>query len=96
MRDILEYGEDDDLEDEIPDEDDEIRRLILEAESNEVWLEEPGDEEDEAQLPMNPLFGMFAAAGGAFPGIRPDNPENDPANKTDNAEKEQNDEDPEH
>ena len=67
---MCEYGEDE-FEDEIPDEDDEMRRAILEAEINEVWLEEPGDEEDEAQLPVNnPLFGLMNGMGMAgFPGI---------------------------
>lgn len=69
MSEAYEYGEDD-FEDEIPDEDDEMRRAILEAEINEVWLEEPGDEDDEPQLPMNPLFGMFPMPGSAgSPGI---------------------------
>ena len=73
MSEAYEYGEDD-FEDEIPDEDDEMRRAILEAEINEVWLEEPGDEDDEPQLPMNPLFGMFPMPGSTgIPGI----PKND-------------------
>ena len=59
---MYEYGEDE-FEDEIPDEDDEMRRAILEAEINEVWLEEPGDEEDEVQLPLNnPLFGLLSSS----------------------------------
>ncbi|MBQ4513747.1 MAG: hypothetical protein II969_12200 [Anaerolineaceae bacterium] len=69
MSEVYEYGEDD-FEDEIPDEDDEMRRAILEAETNEVWLEEPGDDEDELNLPMNPLFGLFPNPGiMRFPGI---------------------------
>ena len=69
MSEAYEYGEDD-FEDEIPDEDDEMRRAILEAEINEVWLEEPGDDEDEQQLPINPLFGMFPFPGSTgIPGI---------------------------
>ena len=74
MSEAYEYGEDD-FEDEIPDEDDEMRRAILEAEINEVWLEEPGDEDDEPQLPMNPLFGMFpmpGSAGGMVPHPMPE------------------------
>ena len=51
-----------------------MRRAILEAEINEVWLEEPGDEDDEPQMPMNPLFGMFPMPGSTgIPGI----PQND-------------------
>ena len=78
---MLEYGEDE-FEDEIPDEDDEMRRAILEAEINEVWLEEPGDEEDEVQLPLNnPLFGLLSSSGmGGFPNIsgkKDDGKEND-------------------
>ena len=70
--------DDDDIEDEIPDEDDEVRMEILEAEANEVWLEEPGDEEDEAKLPLNPLFGLFSAGGGLnIPGIPSDEPKNE-------------------
>lgn len=69
MSEAYEYGEDD-FEDEIPDEEDEMRRAILEAETNEVWLEEPGDEEDVLNLPMNPLFGLFSGPGSMrFPGI---------------------------
>ncbi len=75
MSEAYEYGEDD-FEDEIPDEDDEIRMEILEAEANEVWLEEPGDEDDVPQMPPNPLLGLFSAAGGfGIPGIKPDEPE---------------------
>ena len=66
MSEAFEYGEDD-FEDEIPDEDDEIRREIMEAEANEVWLEEPGDEDEEAELPLNPLLGLFSAPGGLTP-----------------------------
>jgi len=67
MRDILEYDEED-FEDELPDDgNDDIRRAIMEAETNEVWLEEPADEEDEEQqIAANPLFAML---GGGFPGI---------------------------
>ncbi len=63
MSEAYEYGEDD-IEDDVFDEDDEIRQQILEAEADEVWQEEPGDEEDEARLMSNPLFGLFSAAGG--------------------------------
>ncbi len=34
--------------DEELDEEDEIRRLILEAEANQFWLEEPGDDEEDS------------------------------------------------
>lgn len=67
MSEAYEYGEDRFNEEEELDEEDEMRMAILEAEANEVWQEEPGDEEDEAHLQMNPLLGMFA------PGI-PGNP----------------------
>ena len=46
------------------DDEDELRRLMMEAEADEFWKEEPGDEDDEVP-PMNPLFGMF----GGFPGV---------------------------
>ena len=69
MSEAYEYGEDD-FEDETLDEEDRIRMEILEAEANEIWQEEPGDEDDEPQLPPNPLFGLFSAAGGLnIPGI---------------------------
>lgn len=70
MKDPFEYDEDY-LEDEEFDEDDEVRKAILEAETNEVWLEEPGDEDEESSLPLsNPLFGLLSAAGGMnIPGI---------------------------
>ena len=43
---------------------------ILEAEANEIWQEEPGDDDDEPQMPPNPLFGLLSAAGGLdIPGI---------------------------
>ena len=77
MTEAYEYGEDD-FEDEIPDEEDRILMEILEAETNEVWLEEPGDEDDEPQMPPNPLFGLLSAAGGMnIPGIKPDSPKNE-------------------
>ena len=73
MKDPFEYDEEDFEEEESFDEDDEIRMAILEAEANEVWKEEPGDEEDEARLQMNPLFGLFSAAGEmGFPEIPTD------------------------
>ncbi len=59
MSEAYEYGEEDFEEEEL-DEEDEMRMAILEAEANEVWQEEPGDEEDEANLPLNPLFGLFS------------------------------------
>ena len=74
MSEAYEYGEDD-FEDEILDEEDRIRMEILEAEANEIWQEEPGDEDDEPQMPPNPLFGLFSAAGGLnIPGIPGDGP----------------------
>lgn len=72
MRDVIEYGEDEFEDDDVYDEDDEIRMAILEAESEKVWLEEPGDDDDESDMPVNPLWGMFSAAGGMgipFPGV---------------------------
>jgi hypothetical protein len=91
MKDVFEYGEDDYEDDVIFDEEDEIRMAILEAETNEIWLEEPGDEDEEPTVPMNPLFGLLSAAGSAagklnFPGISLDKKKN---------KKEEN-EDPEH
>lgn len=74
MSEAFEYGEDD-FEDEPFDEEDRIRMEILEAEANEVWQEEPGDEDDEAQLPLNPLFGLFSAGGLNIPGMPPHTPE---------------------
>ena len=64
MSEMLEYGEDEFDDDEIMDEEDQMRMAILEAEANEVWQEEPGDEEDAAQLQNNPLFGMLSSMGG--------------------------------
>ena len=68
MSEAYEYGEDE-FEDDVFDEDDEIRQQILDAEANEVWQEEPGDEEDEARLAANPLFGLFSAGGLNIPGF---------------------------
>ena len=59
MSEIPEYDED-----EVMDEEDLMRMAILEAEANEVWQEEPGDEEDAADIQSNPLFGMLSAMGG--------------------------------
>ena len=71
MSEAYEYGEDD-FEDEVLDEEDRIRMEILEAEANEIWQEEPGDEDDQPQMPPNPLLGLLSAAGGldlpGFPG----------------------------
>jgi hypothetical protein len=67
MSEAYEYGEDEFDQDDF-DEDDEVRMAILEAEANEVWLEEPGDEEEENEAPLNPLFGMFSHG---IPGIIP-------------------------
>ena len=84
MSEAWEYGEDDDIEDEISDEDDEIRMQILEAEANEVWLEEPGDEDDEPAQPLNPLFSLLSAAGGVgFPGMKTDPKKQDEQNDED-------------
>ena len=66
MSEIFEYGEEDFDEEEF-DEEDEMRMAILEAEANEIWQEEPGDEEDEAK-PISPLFGMLLS--GSLPGIQ--------------------------
>ena len=66
MSEAYEYGEDD-FEDEVLDEEDRIRMEILEAEANEIWQEEPGDEDDEPQMPPNPLFGLFSGLN--IPGI---------------------------
>lgn len=66
MSETFEYGEEDFDEEEF-DEEDEMRMAILEAEANEVWQEEPGDEEDEAK-PISPLFGMLLSGG--LPGIQ--------------------------
>ena len=46
MSEAYEYGEDD-FEDEVLDEEDRIRMEILAAEANEIWQEEPGDEDPE-------------------------------------------------
>ena len=77
MRDPFEYDEDIPEDDDF-DEDDEVRRAILEAETNEVWLEEPGDEDEEPSLPVsNPLFGLFSASGGLnIPGVPAENKQN--------------------
>ena len=84
MKDPFEYEEvipEEDFDEEDFDEDDEVRRAILEAETNEVWLEEPGDEDEEPSLPLNnPLFGLFSAAGGMnIPGIASDTKQNEKA-----------------
>lgn len=84
MKDPFEYDEED-PEEEIFDEDDEIRMAILEAETNEVWLEEPCDEEDEPSMPgNNPLFGLFPAIGGLnFPAASPEINQNKKADDED-------------
>ena len=77
MSEAYEYGEDDFEEDDYDDAD-EMRMEIMEAEANEVWLEEPGDEEDGAELPLIPLFGLLSASGGMnIPGIPRRDPENE-------------------
>ena len=76
MSEIFEYGEEDFDEEEF-DEEDEMRMAILEAEANEIWQEEPGDEDDEAK-PVSPLFGML------FSGGLPNIPRNDPDEKKEN------------
>lgn len=75
MSEAYEYGEDEfDEEDYIDDGNDDIRAEIMEAEINEVWLEEPGDEEDEPQLNMNPLLGLFPGSLGIdLPGMTSEN-----------------------
>ncbi|MBQ6518032.1 MAG: hypothetical protein IJI14_04875 [Anaerolineaceae bacterium] len=80
MSEAYEYGEDRFNDEDEFDEDDEMRMAILEAEANEVWQEEPGDEEDETQPPVNPLFGLL------FSGGIPDIPGKDPKGKRDNNE----------
>ena len=77
MSDTFEYGEENFGEEEY-DEEDEMRMAILEAEANEVWQEEPGDEEDEIQSPVSPLFGLL------FSGGLPDIPRKDPEGKKEN------------
>ena len=79
MRDILEYGEEIPDDDDSLDEEDRIRMEIMAAEAEEVWQEEPGDEDD-PEPPLSPLFGMFSAAGGAFPIIPPRGTEADQEN----------------
>lgn len=68
MRDVQEYDEDAFDEEEEWDDADEMRMAIMEAEANEVWLEEPGDEDEEPQLPVNPLLGMFPFGPAGIPG----------------------------
>ena len=71
MSEAYEYGEDG-FEDEVLDEEDRIRMEILEAEANEIWQEEPGDEDDEPQMPPNPLFGLLGGLNiPGFPGNQP-------------------------
>ena len=89
MSEAYEYGEDEfDEEDEALSEEDRIRMEILEAENNEVWQEEPGDEEDEAKLAMNPLFGLFSAGGMGIPGMPGSRPVN---NETESSDEEDQD-----
>lgn len=76
MSETFEYGEEDFDEEEF-DEEDEMRMAILEAEANEIWQEEPGDEEDE-EKPISPLFGMLFPSG--LPGI----PRNNTVEKKEN------------
>lgn len=57
----MEYGEED-FEDEARETDEELVRLqdeILAAETEEIWLEEPADEDDAHQAPGMPFPGMF-------------------------------------
>ncbi len=57
----MEYSEED-FEDEARESDEELARLqdeILAAESEEIWLEEPADENDPHQAPTMPFPGMF-------------------------------------
>lgn len=48
MKRIDVYGDeiDDESEDDEWSEEDEVRRQMMEAEANEIWLEEPADEEE--------------------------------------------------
>ncbi|MBQ6505073.1 MAG: hypothetical protein IJI57_14290 [Flexilinea sp.] len=78
MSETFEYGEDSFGEEEF-DEEDEMRMAILEAEANEVWQEEPGDEEDENQPPVSPLFGLLFSGG--LPGIPRKDPEEEKENE---------------
>ena len=68
MSEAYDYSKDRYNDEEELDEEDEMRMAILEAEANEVWLEEPGDEEDEENLQMNPLFGLFSHGVPNIPG----------------------------
>ena len=77
MSETFEYGEEDFDEEEF-DEEDEMRMAILEAEANEIWQEEPGDEEDEVK-PISPLFGMLFSGG--LPNIPPNDPDEKKENK---------------
>lgn len=77
MSETFEYGEEG-FGGEDFDEEDEMRKAILEAEANEVWQEEPGDEEDGVQPPISPLFGLL------FSGGLPDIPRKDPDEKKEN------------
>ena len=70
MSEAYEYGEDDFEEEYEDDGNDDIRAEIMEAEMNEVWLEEPADEDDDLPQSMNPLFGLLSAGNG-IPGIFP-------------------------
>ena len=57
----MEYGEED-FEDEERESDEELTRLqdeILAAETDEIWLEEPADENDPHLPPNMPFPGMF-------------------------------------
>lgn len=58
MSEAFDY-EEDEFEDEALSEEDRLRMEIMDAETNEVWLEEPGDEDEEPMQPPSPLFGMF-------------------------------------
>ncbi len=65
MSEAYEYGEDFDDDEEL-DEEDMIRMEIMEAEANEVWLEEPADEDEDSnawQEKMEKMEQMKRLAG---------------------------------
>ena len=85
MSEAYEYG-DEEFDDEEPlSEEDRIRMEIMDAEEGEIWLEEPGDEDDEAPQMPSPLFGLFPSIP-SFPNQANNTKEN----------KDRNDEDTEH
>ncbi len=62
----MEYGEEN-FEDEARESDEELARLqdeILAAETEEIWLEEPADENDPHQAPPIGMFPPIIPMGG--------------------------------